>query len=192
MTFISFGEFYVPHTHSPRLILTALRCGGCHGGYFIETQCHTSDMPHANEGNIQNNKYITIIKEYPRAQEVTSPLHLPENVKTLFLQASKTLKSGNIDSSAMTSRKVLEISVKQLNPNGSGSLYNRIEELHKNGKITDDLKEWAHIIRDDGNTATHEDKPITKAAAEELLSFCELFLMYTFTMPKMVALKKSS
>ena len=86
----------------------------------------------------------------------------------------------------MMSRKVLEASVKVLNPDSKGVLYKRIEKLYELGKITDDLKKWAHIIRDDGNEATHEDEPTTVGFATELFAFSELFLMYTFTMPGMV------
>ena len=86
----------------------------------------------------------------------------------------------------MMSRKVLEVAVKALDPKGEGSLYKRIENLAKKNLITPDIKDWAHIIRDDGNTAAHEEEPVTKEFAQELLSFAEMFLMYTFTMPNMI------
>jgi hypothetical protein len=38
--------------------------------------------------------------------------------------------------------------------------------------------------------AAHEEKPVAPEFAEELLSFTELFLMYTFTMPGMIKAKK--
>ncbi len=92
----------------------------------------------------------------------------------------------------MMSRKVLEIAVKTLNPSGSGKLYKRIEQLYDLGKITDDLKDWAHIIRDDGNEAAHEEEPVSPEFADELFFFVKLFLMYTFTMPGMVQEKKGA
>tara|TARA_B110000027_G_C16051603_1_gene270191 strand:- start:547 stop:843 length:297 start_codon:yes stop_codon:yes gene_type:complete len=90
----------------------------------------------------------------------------------------------------MMSRKVLEVSVKRLNPAGEGNLYRRIEELASSGAITEELKDWAYIIRDNGNEAAHEEEPVTAEFATELLSFSEMFLMYTFTMPGMVAARR--
>ena len=92
----------------------------------------------------------------------------------------------------MMSRKVLEVAVKQLNPVGKGSLYERIEQLAAKYIITSDLKDWAHIIRDDGNVAAHEENPIDEPFATELLSFCEMFLMYTYTMPNMIKSKRAN
>ena len=80
----------------------------------------------------------------------------------------------------------MEVAVKMLDPEGSGNLYNRIEKLEKTQLITPNLKDWAHIIRDDGNVAAHEEQPVTKEFAEEIFSFAEMFLMYSFTLPNMI------
>ncbi|KKC66850.1 hypothetical protein WR33_22650 [Vibrio parahaemolyticus] len=89
------------------------------------------------------------------------------------------------------SRKALEVAAKTLDPDGSGSLYRRIEKLYDDNVITVSLKDWAHIIREDGNVAAHEIDPVDEKHAQELIDFCELFLMYTFTMPQMIADKKN-
>lgn len=57
------------------------------------------------------------------------------------------------------------------------------------------MQEWAHAIRLDGNEAAHEEEPFDKETCEALKSFTELFLMYAFTLPGMLAersAKKSS
>ena len=48
------------------------------------------------------------------------------------------------------------------------------------------MKEWAHIIRDEGNDAAHEDEPYGKDEAIGLEAFTRLFLTYAFTLPGMV------
>ena len=53
------------------------------------------------------------------------------------------------------------------------------------------LAEWAHIIRDDGNSATHEARG-TQQEAEELVEFTKLFLQYTFEFPARVKVSRES
>jgi len=187
MTFVSFAEFREPNSGSPIPFLTAFKCNGCHGGYFAKIKQNSGQSPHQMSGDINSVTFLKITDEYPKEKSLEAPEHLPDNIKRFFIQAAHSLGSGNLDASAMMSRKVLEVSVKTLNSVGSGSLYNRIEQLHTAGIITDDLKSWAHIIRDDGNEAAHEELPVTPDFAQELLYFCELFLMYTFTMPGMIS-----
>lgn len=189
MTFTSFAEVQNPVKGNPREYLTAFKCGGCHGGLFAQVQFLSGHSPQNYSGNIDQADGLFITAEYPSAQTVSAPKYLPENIANFFVQAAKSLKAQNYDASAMMSRKVLEVAVKKLSPVASGTLFARIEHLHKSGQITDDLKQWAHIIRDDGNEAAHEESPVSAPFADELLSFAELFLMYTFTMPGMVKAK---
>lgn len=169
-----------------------MHCGGCHRGYFVEVESKGNPNPHEYTGDIDRYINATVVKEYPPPEELAHPLHIPSPLDNFFLQASKSLRQGNSDASAMMSRKVLEVAVKKLNSGAKGNLYERIEGLEKQGVITRDLKEWAHLIRDDGNTAAHEEEPVSLEFAKELLSFTEMFLMYTFTMPGMIQERQKS
>ncbi|WP_020412058.1 DUF4145 domain-containing protein [Microbulbifer variabilis] len=191
-TFNTFGEFSDPNTNTPKVYTVALRCGGCHEGYIIRAEQLGGQSPCRISGNLETSKYLKVIREYPEAITAEYPKYLPDNIEKFYIQAADSLKAGSYDASAIMSRKVLEVSVKKLQPDGKGSLYQRIERLYEIGKITDDLKSWAHIIRGDGNDAAHEEDPVTNLFAEQLLDFTEMFLMYTFTMPGMVSTKKIS
>jgi len=82
-------------------------------------------------------------------------------------------------------------SPKEIDGNIENNQYFRtIKSLESDGLITGDLKDWAHIIREDGNESAHEEEPVTREFAEEIISFTELFLLYVFTMPGMVKAKK--
>lgn len=187
---VSFTSYAQHAKANTRVFVTAFYCGSCFGGLIAEIEASTSPAPHDVRGDIALSTNCIIRKQYPLAHATTSPKHLPVNIEKFFLQAANSLKSGNLDASSMMSRKVLEVSVKALNPDGNGSLYSRIEQLADSGKITEELKDWAHIIRDDGNEAAHEEEPVTAEFTEEILSFAEMFLMYTFTMPGMVASRR--
>ncbi len=188
VSFSSFSEIQKPNNRY--LFVTSFYCGNCYGGYIAEILSKSGSSVHSTKGNIQNNESFLIEKGYPLPKNISTPKYLPKNINTFFLQAMSSLQSKNFDASSIMSRKVLEVAVKTLNPNGEGSLYKRIEQLSELGKITVELKEWAHIIRDNGNDAVHEEEPVTPEFAEELLSFSEMFLMYTFTMPGMVASRR--
>jgi len=187
---IGFSTFAAIKKGSTDRWLTALECNGCHGGYMVEVRNQISESPHNHDGDIESYQYFHCTDEYPRKVERNIPEHLPNNIKHFYAQAISALKADNYDSSAMMSRKVLEVSTKRIHPEGRGSLYQRIETLQKEGRITEDLKEWAHIIREDGNESAHEEEPVSREFSEEILSFTELFLLYVFTMPGMVAARK--
>jgi HEPN domain-containing protein len=187
-SFQSYGEIKKTNTKNHT---TAFFCEGCFGGYIAVIENNISPTAHGHQGDIEDsNGYYRIIMEYPQPEGTEAPLHIPDNIKNFYLQAANSLKSGSLDAASIMARKVLEVSVKTLAPETSGSLYKRIEKLYESGGITADLKDWAHIIREDGNEAAHEEVPVTEQYAEELLAFAEMFLMYTFTMPGMVTAKR--
>lgn len=188
MGFSSFADIRIGRTNR---CLTALQCNGCHGGYMVEVRSEVNDTPHKYDGDIESYQYFHCLNEYPRQVERKIPEHLPSNVESFYIQAVSSYKAESFDSSAVMSRKVLEVSTKKIHPEGSGTLYNRIEALADEGLITTDLKKWAHIIRQDGNESAHEEEPVTREFSEDLLSFTELFLLYVFTMPKKVAIRNA-
>ncbi len=176
--------------HDSDVWLTSFMCNGCHGGFFAEIKNELGRSPAEIDGDIDNNQYCKVIREYPKKIENNIPEFLPDNIHNFYSQALSSLRAENFDSASMMSRKVLEVSVKNIHPESKGSLYKRIEALENEGIITSDLKTWAHIIREDGNESAHEEEPVTREFAEELISFTELFLLYVFTMPGMVKSKK--
>jgi len=183
---IAFNAISAIKKHDSQVFLTSFRCNGCHGGYFVEFESSYGASPHDYMGDVDSDRNFKAIREYPRKVESNIPEYLPSNIHNFYSQAVSSLRGENFDSSAMMSRKVLEVSVKNIHPESTGSLYRRIEALEAEGLITNSLKEWAHIIREDGNESAHEEEPVTRKFAEELLSFTELFLLYVFTMPGMV------
>jgi HEPN domain-containing protein len=191
VAFTPFGEYkWKPDYNSPQKSITALRCANCSGGYFIECYLHTTTTPSNSHGNIEEEANIKIIKEYPQTEISTCPEHLPENIRNFYMQAEISLQHKSYDASSIMSRKCLEATVKTLDSSGTGNLYSRIEALYTKGLIAETLKDWAHMLRENGNEAAHEEQPVTEEHASELLSFSELLLMYVFTLPGMITAKK--
>ncbi|KIJ00528.1 hypothetical protein ST27_10250 [Xanthomonas phaseoli pv. phaseoli] len=89
-------------------------------------------------------------------------------------------------------RKALDLATRELDATLAGkTLVTRINALEAAGKLTSDLKEWAHLIRLDGNNGAHDDEELPADQIEQLRMFTELFLVYTFTLPADVRARKA-
>lgn len=84
-------------------------------------------------------------------------------------------------------RRCLEVALKAFSPDVEAwKLEKRIDKLAAEGRITTDLKTWAHRVRLDGNDALHEEEQFTKEAATELAEFTQLLLIYLYTLPEKI------
>lgn len=55
------------------------------------------------------------------------------------------------------------------------------------GRLTKELKDLGHFIRDEGNDAAHDETPYTEPEAKQLYKYTEVFLTYVFTIPDMLS-----
>ena len=138
---------------------------------------------------IRSSEMLTINIE-PKPRIPTSPEFVPDVVSNLYLQGEGSLLAGRFDAAAMTLRRTLEVALKLRWPGMSGSLASRIDQLAELHEITPSLQAWAHSIRLDGNSATHEVDLVEALDAKNILDFTELFLMYVFTLPGMLDQRK--
>ena len=106
----------------------------------------------------------------------------------------RNLGRRNWTSAGMMFRKVLERSTMEIAPDGADfgtmKLSRRIDALGDRHDITPAMREWAHLIRLEGNKAAHGDEDFSRKSAEQIQEFSELFLIYTFTMPERVRLAR--
>jgi hypothetical protein len=141
--------------------------------------------PHTNMGQ------ISLIRYWPAQVETKAPDHVPDNVTSFYLQGMDNVARKNYDAAGTMFRKSLDTALKHLDPSGKGTLQHRIDNLPATVAITPAMKEWAHEIRELGNDAAHEEDPFTEDEATTLKNFTELFLTYTFTLPGMLAARKT-
>ncbi|HHE4902725.1 MULTISPECIES: DUF4145 domain-containing protein [Morganella] len=143
---------------------------------------------------IPSNSYGYKIEEVIPAPKVSSaPDETPERAAKFFIESKDDYQRGRYETSVMNCRKVIDIATKVLMGDEAGSepLSKRISMLHGKGKITEQMKDWAHIVRIDSNGAVHSDEEFTKEEAEQILGFTEVFLMYSFTLPAMIEKRRS-
>lgn len=164
-------------------------CPACKRGVIFQVTCSRkldvrafgSNIDHANPPPY---RCVTV----PAARTSDHPEEISARVADLYQQGFDALQRQHWDAAGMAFRKALDIAVKELNPEANPRLplIQRIDALPAQGGITDALRSWAHIIRQLGNDAAHEDEPFSEQSARGIHNFTRLFLLYTVTMPKEV------
>lgn len=173
------------HRHINILLL---QCAHCHNGVvgkyygaaefenWIRTEGQTPP-PH-------------LLGLWPKAELPDAPNYLPDNIRSFYFQGFDSLRRKSYDAAGTMFRKCLDVTLKRIHSEGKGTLRKRIDALPQELGITPAMKEWAHEIRDLGNDAAHEEEPFTESEAKALHAFTEMFLTYTFTLPRMLEERK--
>jgi len=112
---------------------------------------------------------------WPKARSDVTPGNVPPNVASLYTQAMASLRRQHYDAAGPLFRRIMEVSLKVLHPEGKGSLYERIEGLPEDKGVTPAMKQWAHAVRLIGRDAAHDEGLVTKEEAEDMQAFVELF-----------------
>lgn len=173
-------------------------CRSCEHVVVAEVIPKIARGPHSHAVNsfhnivIPDNKDFLLNNFYPQSRDVTVPEHCPERASKFFIEAKENVNRGNYETSVMLCRKVIDIATREILGEDSKKeqLSQRISMLHGKGKITEQMKDWAHIVRIDSNGAVHSDEEFSKEEAEEMIGFTEVFLIYSFTLPEMVKAKQ--
>lgn len=186
------GFGYVGEQLEPRSQLvwnTFWVCLKCREGVVVKLlRRDTGVSPHQCIGDPTDEGY-DLIRIHPTPQSPSIPEHVPEDIASDFGEAMDNIRRQNWVSAGMMLRKVLQRTTTALaSDNGldlqKTNLWNRIAKLAEERCITPAMREWADIIRDDGNEATHEEEQVfSREQAEQMAEFTEVFLLYAFTLP---------
>lgn len=141
---------------------------------------------------VNNYRNMRVNCTYPQADQVDAPISTPPRAAKFFIEAKEDFTRGRYETSAMNCRKVIDIATKSLHLGDEDKLVRRISALRETGLITQEMADWAHIVRIDTNGAVHSDEEFTKEEVDQLLKFTEVFLTYSFTLPAMVASKRET
>ncbi|EPS1557780.1 DUF4145 domain-containing protein [Proteus mirabilis] len=140
-----------------------------------------------------NNYWFELIDIYPKITINNAPENTPERAAKFFIESKDDFQRGRYETCVMNCRKVMDIATKVLMGDEAKDekLSKRITTLFSQGKITEQMKDWAHIVRIDSNGAIHSDEEFTKEETKQILGFTEVFLMYSFTLPAMIEKRRS-
>lgn len=149
-------------------------CGYCNHAVILEKEKQKDNIWKA-------------VQSFPEGSVLEVPRYLPDNVEQFFIQGVKSLPE-NPDAAGAMFRKTLEIALNHIMPEHlkDKSIYTQIRDAVKQNYISDEIGEWANIIRIDGNEATHSEEPFDIDQAEVLRQFTEILLSQIFTLPILV------
>lgn len=127
---------------------------------------------------------------------IPPPEHLPIDIDTVFKEGSACVAVGCYNASAAMFRLCLDLSTKELLPNGEVDGLNkrirrnlglRLPWLFDNNLLPEALRDLSHCIKEDGNDGAH-DGTLSKEDAEDVQEFTSLLLERLYTEPKKIEL----
>lgn len=128
----------------------------------------------------------TITNIWPKEQETNAPANVPPAIARNFIQAEEAAVRGHRESAGMTYRRVLELTLKDKDPDQKGTLEKRIDKLAEDNRLTPEIASWAHSIRDLGNESAHDVDEPSEDDIKDLAAFTRVVLEYLYTMPAKV------
>lgn len=142
----------------------------------------------------RNSEYGRVICTYPVAASFQAPDATPDRVGKFFVEAKENYSRGNYETCGALCRKVIDLATKQMaiaEDISAWKLQKRMEQLKAKGAITQEMFDWADIVRLDGNEQTHSEDEFDSHSAKAVMDFTETFLLYAFTLPAMVQAKRA-
>jgi len=128
-----------------------------------------------------------VVEYWPTRQDSAAPSDVPERIASNFIQAEEAASRSHREAAGMAYRRVLELTLKDKAATLKGTLEKRIDRLADEGRLTLDIKDWAHNIRDLGNEATHDEDEPTDDDIADMAAFTRVVLEYLYSMPAKVA-----
>ena len=126
---------------------------------------------------------------FPEPQSTKAPSFTPPDVASDYLEAATSFRHGNIKSACIMAGSAIETAAVLFGAK-HGGLKDKIKYLADNHIITPALAEWATEIKDirvDAAHAAEKKVELTRKDAADAVNFTEMFLIYLFTLPGMVA-----
>ena len=168
------------------ILFVLLECGHCGVASLGAFDPNRSDYDNTEIIHISG---LALLELLPNTRNDETPENISENVEKFYVQGIDNLERKNFDAAGAMFRKTLEQALREISPGGEGTLYNRIENLPEDRGLTKSMKEWAHEIRKIGNDAAHDE--FNEDEARDLKQFTELFLVYAFTLPEKMRVRRN-
>jgi len=121
---------------------------------------------------------------YPSPLPSPTDERIPEHIRKDINEAKLCLNVNAYRACAVMARRAIQNACIDKGANRNKKLKEQIEELANKGVITNDLKEWANVVRWIGNDAAHPNKEeVSKEDAEDILKLAEQFMYVIYVAP---------
>jgi hypothetical protein len=128
-----------------------------------------------------------LIAHYPIGKPADDDVseHIPPGIATDLREALRCRRVEAMNATAEMCRRAIQQSCISLGA-PAGLLTPQIDWVHKNGTITTQLKDVAHVIRLGGNRGAHaseSEAPLTEYEVDGLLEFTKHFMDIVYVIP---------
>jgi hypothetical protein len=169
-----------------------MRCAGCSKFILAVLKVKETEIHHGmNLQRVWEMRYET---HYPVGTPDDSvDAAVPENIAADFREALRCRWVDGYNATVEMCRRALEASCLDLGAKPRLSITQKIDWVHKQGRINKTLKNVAHKIRLGGNRGSHPmidpktDSPVTPDEADAVLEFTRHYLDHVYVVEKRLA-----
>ncbi len=135
---------------------------------------------YCNAPVLVQNAAVTV---YPHPLPQPTDPNVPEEIRADLDEAKMCFAVSAWRAAAVMARRAMQSAAIEKGATKK-QLVEQVAELAAQGKITQDLKEWADVVRWVGNDAAHPGgQPVTREDAEEVLKLAEQFVHVLYVAP---------
>jgi len=127
---------------------------------------------------------ITIEEWLPSPRKSSCPDEVPIDVARNFIKGSDALIRDDREGASMLLGRSLDLALKDLHPSLTGMMGQRIKQLKADFDLPNPMIEWAGELNSLRNEGTHDAGEPNKEDVEEFKNWLELFLEYSYSIPK--------
>lgn len=170
-----------PHMESQRMC-NAAQCQSCKG--FVLIVCRRPAVDYAFE--------LEALYPLGKPDDAVDPA-VPEHIGRDFAEALRCRWVKAYKATVTMCRRAIQASVVALGAK-DGKLVDQIDEIAKQGRITEPLREFAHEVRLTGNDGAHPDKDglasVLEKDADDIIAFTREYLHHVYVMPAKLAARR--
>lgn len=149
---------------------------------------HSSQNPYSREQNLSMERWVSRFPSGDTAPNEKFTAHVPAEVLEDYVEGLICLAAGADKAAVGMFRRAMQNAMIDL---GADQKLDLIGQIKAVGKLTDDIKDWAHNVRIFGNWSAHPQtdllKDITPELAHEVKELLEEFMNYVYVMPGKIA-----
>ncbi|HTD24537.1 MAG TPA: DUF4145 domain-containing protein [Terriglobales bacterium] len=170
----------------PRRMVSAAQCQSCKEYVLVIG----SQQPGGTQSPFNLSSVFPIGKPNDRVDE-----SVPAMVKEDFAEALRCQWIRAYKACVVMCGRAIQTSALALGAKGS-RLVDQIDDLHKSGKITESLRDFAHEVRLVRNDGAHPDKDgladVTPEDAMDVIEFTRQYLEHVYIMPAKLKARKGT
>lgn len=138
--------------------------------------------PHCKEPN-----YNDINSNWIPGQKVGKDINdLPEKIEYAYNEARECYKSNCFTASALMCRKLLMNIAVEIGADENLKFIQYVDFLVEQNFTPPNSKDWIDHIRTEGNRATHEIEEISQERCQNLITFAEMILIFSYEFPQKI------